>query len=83
VSRNRTKHKEFYHGQSAILSAVALAEVEASATAEWTRSFAALVAPKSDEGGKRHKSAEQQNELEQKGTKETKIFSFPVRQSLG
>ena len=29
-----------------------LAEMEASATAEWTRSFTALVAPKSDEGGK-------------------------------
>jgi hypothetical protein len=29
------------------------------------------------------KGAERQNELEQKGTKETKILSFPVRQSLG
>jgi hypothetical protein len=41
VSRNRRKHKEFNHGLSAILSAVASAEVEASATAEWTRRKAA------------------------------------------
>ena len=35
MSRNRRKHKEFNHGLSAILSAVA------SATAEWTRRKAA------------------------------------------